>query len=56
MWNEAAIEAAWNGRSTDISQVFNVYAASKARAEQEVLKYFTENREKRPDLIAATGM
>ncbi|KAI9163923.1 Aldehyde reductase 2 [Paramyrothecium foliicola] len=54
VWNEQSIKTAWAEPPYEADRVGAVYAASKTQAEQEVWKYYRENKEKRPDLIVNT--
>ncbi|KAJ3547636.1 hypothetical protein NM208_g1419 [Fusarium decemcellulare] len=53
-WNEDAITKAWAGPPYTIERANDVYAASKALAEQEVWKYYRKHQNERPDLVINT--
>lgn len=51
-WNEEAIREAWAPAPYEAERGFSVYAASKARAEQEAWGWY---RETKPGFILNTG-
>lgn len=54
-WNDEAVKLAWSSTSYSAEQANLTYAASKTQAEQEVWKFYRENKDKRPDLVVNSG-
>jgi nucleoside-diphosphate-sugar epimerase len=54
-WNDEAVKLAWSFTAYSAEQANLTYAASKTQAEQEVWKFYNENKHKRPDLVVNTG-
>ncbi|KAM5387043.1 hypothetical protein ACJZ2D_000336 [Fusarium nematophilum] len=50
-WNDEAVKLAWSSTAYSAEQANLTYAASKTQAEQEVWKFYKENKNKRPDLV-----
>ncbi|KAL6355759.1 hypothetical protein LRP88_09342 [Fusarium phalaenopsidis] len=53
-WNDEAVKLAWSSTTYSAEQANLTYAASKTQAEQEVWKFYNENKHKRPDLVVNT--
>ncbi|KAL6401217.1 hypothetical protein AUP68_16946 [Ilyonectria robusta] len=53
-WNDEAVKLAWSSTTYSAEQASLTYAASKTQAEQEVWKFYNENKHKRPDLVVNT--
>jgi nucleoside-diphosphate-sugar epimerase len=54
-WSEGAIRASWADPPYGWERAGAVYYASKAQPEQELWKYYRENKERRPDLVVNAG-
>lgn len=53
-WNEASVKMAWSDNPGEWG-LESVYPASKTQAEQAVWKFYSENKDRRPDIVVNTG-